>query len=221
MDITITNVNKLEKYYEIEINNGDVKFFVPYVGENIDLIRSKVQVVVPKKYTALDIHIIQEKVFKMLVETDYTEVEQLAKYKQGVYKPSNPEKWVGGQIIYRSSWELYFNKWADRTDNVLKVASEEFFIPYFYEPDQKWHKYFPDYIMEYVDKNKDIKKVVVEIKPYSETIPPKRGKKREKTFINEVLTYEKNHAKWTAAKKFCEENNMKFIVLTEYELGIK
>lgn len=75
MDITITNVNKLEKYYEIEINNGDVKFFVPYVGENIDLIRSKVQVVVPKKYTALDIHIIQEKVFKMLVETDYTEVE--------------------------------------------------------------------------------------------------------------------------------------------------
>ena len=75
MDITITNVNKLEKYYEIEINNGDVKFFVPYVGENIDLIRSKVQVVVPKKYTTLDIHIIQEKVFKMLVETDYTEVE--------------------------------------------------------------------------------------------------------------------------------------------------
>ena len=56
---------------------------------------------------------------------------------------------------------------------------------------------------------------------FSETIPPKRGKKREKTFINEVLTYEKNHAKWTAAKKFCEENNMKFIVLTEYELDIK
>jgi hypothetical protein len=75
MDITITNVNKLEKYYDIEINNGDVKFFVPYVGENIDLIRSKVQVIVPKKYTALDIHIIQEKVFKMLVETNYIEVE--------------------------------------------------------------------------------------------------------------------------------------------------
>lgn len=75
MDITITNVNKLEKYYDIEINNGDVKFFVPYVGENIDLIRSKVQVIVPKKYTALDIHIIQEKVFNMLVATEYTEVE--------------------------------------------------------------------------------------------------------------------------------------------------
>lgn len=75
MDITITNINKLEKYYDIEINNGDVKFFVPYVGENIDLIRSKVQVIVPKKYTALDIHIIQEKVFNMLVATEYTEVE--------------------------------------------------------------------------------------------------------------------------------------------------
>ena len=80
---------------------------------------------------------------------------------------------------------------------------------------------YRDYIMEYIDKNKNIQKVVVEIKPYSETIPPKRGKKREKTFLAEVLTYEKNHAKWTAAKKFCEENNMKFIVLTEFELGIK
>lgn len=75
MDITITNVEKQEKFYEVEINNGDVKFYVPYIGDKIDLIRSKVQILVPKKYTALDIHIIQEKVFKILVDTDYTEVE--------------------------------------------------------------------------------------------------------------------------------------------------
>ena len=146
----------------------------------------------------------------------------MAKYKQGKYIPTNPEKWVNPEnIIYRSSWEFFFSKWADGNPNVLKVASEEFFIPYFYEPDQKWHKYFPDYIMEYKDKNNTIKKVVVEIKPYCETIPPKRGKKKEKTFINEILTYEKNRAKWVAAKQFCEENNMRFIVLTEHELGIK
>ena len=75
MDITITNVNKLEKYYEVDINNGEVKFFIPIKGDTVDLIRSKVQILVPKKYTTLDIHIIQEKVFKVLVETDYAEVE--------------------------------------------------------------------------------------------------------------------------------------------------
>lgn len=33
----------------------------------------------------------------------------MAKYKQGRYIPTNPEKWVNPEnIIYRSSWEFFF-----------------------------------------------------------------------------------------------------------------
>ena len=66
-----------------------------------------------------------------------------------------------------------------------------------------------------------IKKFAVEIKPYSQTIPPKISSKR--TVLTESLkkkvdTYVINQAKWEAAKKFCSKNNMSFIILTEKQL---
>jgi hypothetical protein len=51
--------------------------------------------------------------------------------------------------------------------------------------------------------------------------PKKTGKKSDKTFLNEVLTYEKNKAKWNAAKKWCQDKGLSFMILTEYELGLK
>lgn len=146
----------------------------------------------------------------------------MARYKQGIYRPKNKEKWVGDQIVYRSSWELHFFLWADTNPNVSKIASEEFFIPYFYEIDGKTHRYFPDCLIEYKDIHGNIKTVLVEIKPYAETMQPKKtGKKSDKTFLNEVLTYEKNKAKWNAAKKWCQDKGLSFMILTEYELGLK
>lgn len=144
------------------------------------------------------------------------------KYKQGIYTPLNPHKWVGREVVYRSSWELLFCKWADINPNVNKVASEEIVIPYFYDVDNKWHRYFPDYLIEFVDRNNITKTVMIEIKPYKEVIAPqKKGNKKESTFINEVLTYKKNIAKWESAKLWCKERNIDFIILTEKELGIK
>lgn len=146
----------------------------------------------------------------------------MGKFKQGVFTPSHPEKWLGvSQIVYRSSWEFAFNKWADGNPSVTKISSEEIQIPYFYEIDQKWHRYFPDYLMEYIDKNGETRVVCVEIKPHHECIPPIKARKSDKRYLNEVLTYEKNQAKWKAADAWCKERNIKFMVLNEYDLGIK
>ena len=44
---------------------------------------------------------------------------------------------------------------------------------------------------------------------------------RQAAWKKEVLTYLKNRAKWEAAEDFCEDRQMKFIILTEDHLGIK
>ena len=48
------------------------------------------------------------------------------KYKQGVYIPKKPEKWIlgGKQIVYRSSYEYHFNVFCDESDFITKVTSE-------------------------------------------------------------------------------------------------
>lgn len=147
-------------------------------------------------------------------------------YKQGVYIPLHPEKWfskksTSTKIIYRSSWEYKFNVWADLNPKITKVASEEIHIEYFLNTDNKHHRYFPDYLIQYENKHKEIVTCLIEIKPRSQCIPPKRGRKKEKTFIKEVLEYTKNAAKWDAARIWCKERNIKFMILDEYSLGIK
>jgi len=37
--------------------------------------------------------------------------------------------------------------------------------------------------------------------------------------MRESFEYIKNQAKWSAARVYCEENNMKFKIITEKDLG--
>jgi hypothetical protein len=145
------------------------------------------------------------------------------KFKQGIFTPKYPEKWHSkSQIVYRSSWELLFFQYADKNVAVTKVASEEVVVPYYFELDKKMHRYFPDILMEYVDKNGSTRTIMIEIKPHAETIMPVKKKgMSEKTFIDRMVTYQKNQAKWEAAQRFCDEKNITFSVMTEYHLGIK
>lgn len=146
------------------------------------------------------------------------------RYHQGKFHPQNPQKYKGDQnnIIYRSSWELKFMRYCDRNENILEWGSEEFYIPYYDPTTRKVRKYFPDFIMKVKESNGNIKKYIIEIKPKSQTLPPVRTpKKRNKTLINEALTYEKNVAKWKAAKEFCDDRMIEFKIITENELGIK
>ena len=66
------------------------------------------------------------------------------KYKQGVYKPINPEKFIGKTAQYRSGLELKFFRFFDLNENVIKWGSENIVIPYISPIDLKQHRYFVD-----------------------------------------------------------------------------
>lgn len=142
-------------------------------------------------------------------------------YKQGRYMPKNIKKYKGDfqSIYYRSSWELKFMEYCDKNDSILEWSSEETVIPYFSKVDNKVHRYFVDFWIKYKNKDGQIKKALIEIKPYSQTIQPMptRGKSK-KTLITEALTYQVNQDKWNAAKKYCDNMKMDFIVITEKQL---
>ena len=142
-------------------------------------------------------------------------------FKQGVYKPIHLEKYAGdaSRIVWRSSWELRFMRWCDLQPNVLKWASEELIIPYFSAIDQKQHRYFVDFVVTIRNKLGETMTYLVEIKPHEQTQPPKPS--RSKYYQSKCLEYVKNQEKWKAADAWARSHGMKFIVMTEYELGMR
>lgn len=140
---------------------------------------------------------------------------------KGFFKCSNPHKYDGDStnIVYRSSWEFRFFMKMDNDPSIKKWSSEEVAIPYVSPRDNKYHRYFPD-VLYTTSKNKTY---MVEIKPAYQTVPPilKEGKrKNSKKYINEVLTWGVNSAKWEAARKYCKTRGYEFIIITENELGV-
>jgi hypothetical protein len=112
-------------------------------------------------------------------------------------------------------------RYCDRNDKILEWGSEEFFIPYFDPTTNKVRRYFPDFIVKIKESSGTIKKYLVEVKPKRQTLVPKQSKgKQKKTYINEVLTYNKNLAKWKAAQEWCEDRLIEFKIITEDELGL-
>lgn len=141
---------------------------------------------------------------------------------KGRYHPDHPQKYRGDvkNIIYRSSWELKFMKYCDSNDNILEWGSEELYIPYISPVDGKRHRYFPDFYIKVRNKNGKIKKYLVEVKPKYQVEGPKVQQRKTKRYLNEVVTYAVNQAKWAAAKEFCYDHQWEFIILTEQELKI-
>ncbi len=144
-----------------------------------------------------------------------------AVYK-GRYRVLNPSKYKGNlsEIVYRSSWELKFMRWCDTNASVLEWGSETIVIPYKSPVDNKFHRYFVDFYVKIKNKENKIIKYLVEIKPDKFTKPPQIPKKQTKKFIQEVFQYGTNQAKWKAADEFCQDRGMKFLILTEHDLGI-
>lgn len=142
---------------------------------------------------------------------------------KGRFRPNNPGKYRGDitNIVYRSLWELRFMKWCDENTSVQEWGSETVIVPYISPLDRKVHRYFVDFYIKIKTKNGDTQKYLVEIKPERFTKPPQIPQKKTKRFIDEVFQYGVNDAKWKAAFEFCEDRNMKFIILTEKDLGIK
>lgn len=133
------------------------------------------------------------------------------KSHKGLYVPKNPEKYVGDpkKIIFRSLAERKMMRYLDLTESVIRWGSEEFCIPYLFPIDNKIHRYFPDFFAEIITKDGEKKKFVIEIKPKTQTVPPK---KKGKYYAEQVETYIKNQSKWEAAEKFCKEKGAEFLI---------
>jgi hypothetical protein len=142
---------------------------------------------------------------------------------KGKYRVNNVEKYRGDitNIVYRSLWELRFMKWCDSSKSVIEWGSETVIIPYVSPVDKRIHRYFVDFYIKVKTSSNLIEKYLVEIKPERFTKPPEIPERKTKRFINEVFQYGVNDAKWKAAFEFCKDRNMKFIILTEKDLGIK
>lgn len=143
---------------------------------------------------------------------------------QGFFKPKNPQKYKGDptSIVYRSSWELKLMLYLDSKKDVVSWGSEEVIIPYRSPIDGKIHRYFPDFIVTKINNEGRKETAIIEVKPYSQTIPPKiPGNKNSKKFLTEVKTWGVNEAKWKAASEYCRDRNWTFHIFTEKELGIK
>ena len=74
----------------------------------------------------------------------------------GRFKIKNYNKYKGDfdNIIYRSLWEKSAFQWCDSNPKVKQWSSEEVIIPYYYEADKKYHRYFPD--LKIILENKTI-----------------------------------------------------------------
>ena len=112
-------------------------------------------------------------------------------------------------------------KWCDSSKSVIEWGSETVIIPYVSPVDKRIHRYFVDFYIKVKTSSNLIEKYLVEIKPERFTKPPEIPERKTKRFINEVFQYGVNDAKWKAAFEFCKDRNMKFIILTEKDLGIK
>jgi len=142
-------------------------------------------------------------------------------YLQGKYSIINRSKYIGTKMpFYRSSWELKAFKFFDLHSSILKWNSEGVVVPYVSPKDGKVHRYFVDLFAEIKEKDGNISRKLIEIKPASQCKTPRKSK-NEKKFINECITFEVNKAKWKAAKQFAEKRGCSFIILNEYDLGIK
>lgn len=141
-------------------------------------------------------------------------------YRQGLYTPKHPEKYVGdlSKITYRSSWELECFRFLDNNINVYAWCSEPFAIPYIKPTDGKIHKYYVDFYVHYKNSKQEIIKELLEVKPAAQCAPPVRGKKKNKTYLYESVTYAINVAKWKAALNFAEQRGLRFRVITERSL---
>ena len=141
---------------------------------------------------------------------------------KGRFRVLNPAKYKGDitSVIYRSLWELRFMKWCDQSPSIIEWGSETVIIPYVSPVDKNVHRYFVDFYIKVKSKNNTTEKFLIEIKPEKFTKPPEIPKKKTKRFIDEVFQYGVNEAKWKAAFEFCTDRNMKFIVLTEKDLGL-
>ena len=113
---------------------------------------------------------------------------------------------------YRSSWEFTFMSFCDNNPAVINWVSEGIKIPYYNPVSGKQTVYVPDFLVVYVDANQRQHTELVEIKPSKEATMESARSYRDKLMVA------MNMAKWAAADSWCRANNMRFRVVTEFDI---
>lgn len=108
----------------------------------------------------------------------------------------------------------------DDDPQILSWQSEELIIPYTDRGNGKLRRYFPDFLIRKKDADGNIQTIVIEVKPYAQTVPPVRGKKTERRYLSEVKVFATNYSKFESATRYCQRRGWTFCVLTEKELGL-
>jgi hypothetical protein len=141
---------------------------------------------------------------------------------QGTFRPKNPQKYVGDHrnIIYRSSWECRVMNWLDKNPDIVSWASEELIVPYMSPVDNRWHRYFPDFLVKVKTREGKVRTMMIEVKPKKQTKEPEKKKRVTKQYLQEVMTWGVNQAKWKAATEYCLDRGWEFKILTEEHLGL-
>jgi len=136
------------------------------------------------------------------------------KFAKDVYKPRNPEKYLGSKLpFYRSSWELTFMQFCDNNPSIQEWASEPMKIPYRDPLTGKSTVYVPDFLISYLDKNMGKHVELIEIKPANQMILEKVGKNP----YNQAQ-YVKNQAKWAVAANWCKQRGIQFRIINEHDI---
>lgn len=137
------------------------------------------------------------------------------------WTPKNPDKYAGDakNIVTRSSWETRAMQFLDMNVNVIMWASEEFHIQYISPIDSRPHRYFCDFLAKMKTRDGSLKTYLIEVKPNKERSAPTTRNKKQ--FLSEMQTFMVNTAKWNAAQAFCDAKGITFLILDEYDLGIK
>lgn len=141
---------------------------------------------------------------------------------KGVFTPINPRKYRGDptNIIYRSSWEKKVMLWLDKNPSVVSWSSEEVIVPYKSPVDGKFHRYFVDFYVQVKTSDGKLKSFLWEVKPKKQATEPVKKKRITKQYINEVVTWGVNQAKWKAATEYANDRGWQFQVLTEDHLNL-
>ena len=138
----------------------------------------------------------------------------MARWAQGIFEPTNPQKYVGKhKPKYRSGWELTFMTFCDTNKNVLYWASEAIAIPYINPMLGRRANYIPDFFVVYQNKYGKQIAEMVEIKPKKQSLIESKVASAKDRAIVAV-----NHAKWAAAMAYCKAQGYTFRVITEDDL---
>lgn len=163
------------------------------------------------------------------------------KFKQSFYVIKNQDKYLGSKNPdYKSLLEERCCYYMDMNSNVLKWNYERIVIPYInpieyrilmdkgYSDNEakknSLRRYFVDFWFEGIDNKGNTIRVLVEVKPKRQTVPPKQPKrntqKAKDRYKEEQFLFAINNAKWKAATDYCKKKGWTFVIFTEDDLGV-